>query len=81
MGVKEKYIIDAACQLCVLKNCGINVKKSFVVLLADAVEPTTSFSEKCSGCDYWKFCSRNIQAPSPFDVYHLRFAEKWMRKD
>ncbi len=33
--VKEKYIIDAAFQQYVLKNCGINVNKVFVVLLAE----------------------------------------------
>lgn len=33
--VKEKYIIDAAYQQYVLKNCGINVNKVFVVLLAE----------------------------------------------
>lgn len=33
--VKEKYILDSAYQQYVLKNCGINVNKVFVVLLAE----------------------------------------------
>lgn len=117
--VKEKYIIDAAYQQYVLKNCGVDVNKVCVVLLAEdyvrngnfeldkyfvvcdvtkhtndrqqmiadklaelgsvlsnASEPTTSFSKNCNKCDYWQFCSRNIPAPSPFDVYHLRFGDK-----
>lgn len=117
--VKGKYIIDAAYQQYVLKNCGVDVNKVYVVLLAEdyvrngnfeldkyfvvcdvtkhtndrqqmiadklaelgsvlsnASEPTTSFSKNCNKCDYWQFCSRNIPAPSPFDVYHLRFGDK-----
>ena len=117
--VKEKYIIDAAYQQYVLKNCGVDINKVHVVLLAadyvrngnfeldkyfmvcdvtkhtndrqqmiadklaelgsvlsNASEPTTSFSKNCNKCDYWQFCSRNIPAPSPFDVYHLRFGDK-----
>ena len=117
--VKGKYIIDAAYQQYVLKNCGVDVNKVCVVLLAEdyvrngnfeldkyfvvcdvtkhtndrqqmiadklaelgsvlsnASEPTTSFSKNCNKCDYWQFCSRNIPAPSPFDVYHLRFGDK-----
>ena len=117
--VKEKYIIDAAYQQYVLKNCGVDVNKVCVVLLAEdyvrngnfeldkyfvicdvtkhtnarqqmiadklaevgmvlsnTSEPTTSFSKNCNKCDYWQFCSRNIPAPSPFDVYHLRFGDK-----
>lgn len=117
--VKEKYIIDAAYQQYVLKNCGVDVNKVCVILLAEdyvrngnfeldkyfvvcdvtkhtndrqqmiadklaelgsvlsnASEPTTSFSKNCNKCDYWQFCSRNIPAPSPFDVYHLRFGDK-----
>ena len=117
--VKGKYIIDAAYQQYVLKNCGVDVNKVYVVLLAEdyvrngnfeldkyfvicdvtkhtnarqqmiadklaevgmvlsnTSEPTTSFSKNCNKCDYWQFCSRNIPAPSPFDVYHLRFGDK-----
>lgn len=117
--VKEKYIIDAAYQQYMLKNCGVDVNKVCVVLLAEdyvrngnfeldkyfvicdvtkhtndkqqmiadklaelgtilssANEPITSFSKNCNKCDYWQFCSRNIPAPSPFDVYHLRFGDK-----
>ncbi len=33
-GVKKKYVLDAAYQQYVLQNCGINVNKVFVVLLA-----------------------------------------------
>ncbi len=117
--VKEKYIIDAAYQEYVLKNCGININKVFVVLLAEdyvretdfeldkyfvicdvtkytddrqnmvanklkdlgavlssTCEPTIAFSKNCNKCDYWRFCSRNIPSPSPFDVYKLKFSDK-----
>ncbi len=41
--VKEKYIIDAAYQQYVLKNCGISVNKVFVVLLAGDYVRGSSF--------------------------------------
>lgn len=34
LGVKDKYILDAAYQRYVLENCGVNINKVFVVMLA-----------------------------------------------
>ena len=34
LGVKDKYILDAAYQRYVLENCGININKVFVVMLS-----------------------------------------------
>jgi len=45
-------------------------------VLADGSEPVSVFSKKCSDCDYWNYCSRNVCAPSAFDLYGLNFNKK-----
>ena len=45
-------------------------------VIAASAEPATIISKNCNGCDYWKYCSRNISSPSPFDVYGLWFSDK-----
>ena len=45
-----------------------------VISMAD--EPEMEFIKNCNGCDYWRYCSRNIKTPSAFDVYNLDFGDK-----
>lgn len=45
-------------------------------VLNETDEPVSVLSEKCSQCDFWKYCSRDIPSPSVFDVYSLRFKQK-----
>ncbi len=55
--VKEKYIIDAAYQEYVLKNCGITVNKVFIVLLAEDYVRETDFEldKYFAVCDVTKY--------------------------
>jgi hypothetical protein len=50
--------------------------KEVGMVLADTKEPKTEYCKGCNHCDYWAYCSRHIQSPSPFDVYDLNFNTK-----
>lgn len=45
-------------------------------VIKNAIEPKQDFIKSCSDCDYFKYCSKNVAFPSPFDVYDLNFDKK-----
>ena len=48
----------------------------FGAILSDASEPVTVFTKNCNDCDYFAYCSKNLPAPSVFDIYDIRFSKK-----
>ena len=46
------------------------------IVLSNTNEPASHFCGECNKCDYFRYCSRGITSPSPFDVYKLDFPLK-----
>ena len=39
------------------------------LVLNETKEPVSNFNANCKDCEYFSFCTRNIPAPSVFDIY------------
>lgn len=45
-------------------------------IVSEENEPHIEFSEKCNGCSYWEYCSKDLPKPNVFDIYNYYFKNK-----
>ena len=50
--------------------------KEIGIVLSSNGEPKTVFTENCHYCNYFAYCSKGVESPSPFDIYSLNFSDK-----